>query len=237
MEDVCVCALLYGGDHHCENLARRLLNDEFIALGQYADIRIGLNAVGAETRKLVSGVVEKFPNTVVIDCPENINKHPMMRRLFDARPIGAPLTMWFDDDSCLVPGTNVHEWLARVQKQLGTYALIGSVYHQGYLGGQVDWIKAQDWYSGLEPARCLQFVAGGWWCARTDALRRLNWPSAGIKNRGGDMMLSEAMRQHHLLIGHFRDNLWISANEFGVEAKSPRRAASELPVGVDYVPA
>lgn len=236
MKDVCVCALLYGSDPHCENLARRLINKEFFALGKYADLRIGLNAAGDNTRKIVSGVVEQFPDTVVIDCPENINKHPMMRRLFDERPMGAPLTMWFDDDSCIVPETDVDAWLHRIQKQLTTYALIGSVYHQGYLGGQRDWIKAQSWYRGLEPARCLQFVSGGWWCAKTEILQKFNWPPADIKNRGGDMMLSEAVRQHNLFIGHFRDNLWISANEFGVEAKSPRRAGNELPIGVDYVP-
>lgn len=235
MHEICVCVLCYGSDSHCENLARRLFNAEFIELGRYADVRIGLNSVGAATRDIVSGVVDKIPDTVVIDCPENINKHPMMRRLFNYRPISAPLTMWFDDDSCIVPGTPVREWLNRIQKQLGTYAIIGSVYLQGYVGGQRDWIKSQPWYKGLEPARCLQYVAGGWWTAQTNTLRELDWPPAGLKNRGGDVMLGEAMRQRNLLVGHFRDNLWISANDSGVESKSPRRGGNEVPIGVDYV--
>ena len=236
MTKVCVCALLYGNDSHCENLALRLLNKEFIELGKYADLRIGLNAVGAATRQIVSGVVEKLPDTLVIDSPENIHKYPMMRRLFDARPIGAPLTMWFDDDSCIVPETNIDEWLNRISKQLNTYAIVGSVYLHGYTGGQRDWIKAQSWYRSKAPTRCLNYVAGGWWTAQTNVLHELNWPPAGLKNRGGDIMLGEAMRQNNFLIGHFRDNLWISANASGVESKSPRRGGTEVPAGVDYVP-
>jgi hypothetical protein len=231
---VCVCALLYGSDEHCESLAARLLNTEFLTLGKHADLRIGLNAVSAATRQIVSGVVEKIPGSVVIDCPENIYKYPMMRRLFDERPIGAPLTMWFDDDSCIVPGTNIDTWLSRVTKQLQIYSVIGSVYLHGYTGGQKNWIKTQDWYAGVEPAHCIQYVAGGWWAAQTNVLKILNWPSGGLKNRGGDVMLCEALRQHNFLIGHFRDNLWISANSSGVEAKSRRRGGDELPAGVAY---
>lgn len=238
MSRVCVCALLYGNDSHCEKLGNRLLNDEFVELGRYADVRIGMNAVSDNTRLAVKNFVNKRQineqSVIVVDCPENINKYPMMRRLFDARPILAPLTMWFDDDSCIVPGTAVNTWLDRVTRQLTTYAMIGSVYMQSYSGGQREWIKAQPWYKGTEPARCLQYVAGGWWAARTEVLLQLNWPPAELKNRGGDMMLGEALRQQGFPIGHFRDNLWISANEDGVESKSPRRGGSEIPIGVDY---
>lgn len=237
MSEVCVCTLLYGSDRHCEALAARLLNDEFIELGRHADVRIGLNAVSDNTRQIVSGAVDRLSDAIVIDCPENINKHPMMRRLFLARPIAAPLTMWFDDDSCIVPGTHVRSWLSRIQKQLGTYALVGSVYFQGLVGGQRDWIKAQPWYRGLEPERGLKYVAGGWWTAKTEVLQQIDWPPPDCKNRGGDVMLGEALRQQRLAIGHFRDNLWISANESGVESAAPRRAGGEIPVGADFVKA
>lgn len=240
MPDVCVCALLYGNDAHCEKLSRRLLNDEFVELGRYADTRIGMNAVSDNTRIAVENFTytrhEATQPAVIVDCPENIHKYPMMRRLFNARPITAPIVMWFDDDSCIVPGTNVRQWLDRITQQLTAYAMIGSVYLQGYSGGQRDWIRVQPWYMGVEPARCLQYVAGGWWAARTDALAQLNWPPDGLKNRGGDMMLGEAMRQRGFSVGHFRDNLWISANDAGVESKSPRRGGNEVPIGVDYVP-
>lgn len=237
MAEVCVCALLFGNDRHCESLAERLLNAEFIELGKYADLRIGLNAVSDRTRSIVSGVVEKLPGTLVIDCPENIHKHPMMRRLFDARALDSPLTMWFDDDSCIVPGTDIRAWLPRIQRQLTTYAMVGSVYLHSYTGGQRDWVKTQPWYLGLEPGLCLQYIAGGWWTINTSALLSIDWPPANLKNRGGDVMLSEALRQRKLLIGHFRDNVWISANSSGVESKAPRRGGGEVPAGVDYVSA
>lgn len=233
--DLCVCVLFYGADAYCEKLAARLLNPAFLQLASAADVRFGLNAVSAQTRQLVSGAVSGyFPDALVIDCPENIFKYPMMRRLFYSQPIAAPLTLWFDDDSCLIPDTDVENWLGRIKKQLTAYTILGSVYRDRFVGNQIEWVKTQPWYRGKPVGPYVQFVAGGWWAIQTAALQALDWPGEELKHRGGDVMLGEALRQNDMKIGHFRDNLWINANDFGVEAKSSRRGMPEAPIGFDY---
>lgn len=229
---VCLCGLFYGADTYSSWLAPRLLNAEFIQLGEVADIRLGLNAVADVTRDLIQlGTANIFSDAVVIDEPDNIGKYPMMRQLFNSRPITAPITMWFDDDSCLVPGTDISAWLDRIEKQLTEFAAIGSVYQQRFVGDQIDWIKLQPWYCGLPVPPYAKFISGGWWAIRTDVLQQLNWPPENIKQRGGDVMLGEALRQNGFKIGHFRDGLWINANEDGVEAKAPRRRGIETVAG------
>jgi hypothetical protein len=235
----CVCVLLYGATDYCVRMAQRVLNIPLRRLGAYGiDFRFGLNAVGDVTRDLVRQAVrDDFPGALVVDCPENIYKYPIMRRLLYDRPILAPYTMWFDDDSCIAPETATDAWLLRVERQMQAYCMVGSVHKTRYVGNQIAWIQAQPWYNQLAPQAYVQFAAGGWWTIRTDILTKFDWPPAILKHRGGDVILGELLRQHNLPLGHFRDNLWINANEFGVESQSTRRGQAEAPIGFDYVSA
>jgi len=234
--ELSVCVLLYGSDDYCFRLAQRVVNSALQRLGTVTpDFRFGLNAVGDATRDYVQNVVYRhFPNALVVDCPENIHKYPMMRRLLYGRPLESALTMWFDDDSCIIDTTDVTAWLARVRQQMHAYAMLGSVYKERFVGNQVDWIKNQPWYNDKEPGAYTQFAAGGWWVIRTSVLLQFDWPPPELKHRGGDIMLGELLRQHNLQLGHFRDGVWINANEEGVESQSTRRGAAELPIGYDY---
>jgi hypothetical protein len=108
------------------------------------------------------------------------------------------------------------------------------VHKDRFVGKQADWIKAQPWYNGKEPSSYTQFAAGGWWVVQTESLRIFDWPPPALKHRGGDIMLGELLRQHDLPLGHFRDGVWINANEHGVESQSTRRGVTEAPVGADY---
>jgi hypothetical protein len=235
-DDLTVCVLLYGADDYCFRMAQRVLNQRFKTLGSVTrDVRFGLNAVGEATRNLLAQVVsDYFPEAVVIDCPENIHKYPMMRRLLYEKPLQSRLTMWFDDDSCIAENTDVAVWLTRIRQQMCAYTMLGSVHKERFVGNQAEWIKAQPWYNGKEPSAYTQFAAGGWWVTQTEALRIFNWPPAELKHRGGDIMLGELLRQHDLPLGHFRDGVWINANEHGIESQSTRRGVIEAPVGVDY---
>lgn len=234
--DLCVCVLFYGADDKCFELAQRVLNVPMRALAkQNAEFRFGFNAVSDRTRAFVeTAIAQDFPGALVLDYGENIFKYPMMRRLFHERPLRAPLTMWFDDDSCLAPTNDVTTWLPRLQALMASHTMVGSLYKQRLVGNQEAWIKNQWWYNGKPPGPYVKFCTGGWWTIQTDALLRFNWPLPELKHRGGDVMLGALCHQHDLKLTHFRDGVWINANEQGVESKSPRRGHDEKPIGYDY---
>lgn len=234
--DICVCVLFYGEDAVSLPLARRVLNAPMRQLAKHnVEFRFGFNAVGAGTKDFVrEAVAQDFPGALWAEPEQNIYKYPLMRRLFYDRPLKSPLTMWFDDDSCLAPDNPIESWLPRVQKLLETYTMIGSLYRQRLVGGQAAWIKNQWWYNNKPPSSYVKFCTGGWWTIRTETLLRFNWPLPELRHRGGDVMLGALCEQHGLALTHFRDGVWINANEHGVESKAPRRGYNERPIGFDY---
>ena len=233
---LCVCVLFYGEDDVALPLAQRVLNGPMRELARHnVEFRFGFNAVGKETRAYVQeSIAQVFHAATCVEPEQNIFKYPMMRRLFYDRPLTAPLTMWFDDDSCLAPDCNVDSWLPRVTRLLETYAMIGSLYRQRLLGNQAEWIKHQSWATGKPVSPYVKFITGGWWTIQTNVLQRFNWPVPEIRHRGGDVMLGALCDQQSLPIAHFRDKVWINANTAGVESKSPRRGFDEKPVGFFY---
>jgi len=73
-------------------------------------VRVGLDAVSPRTRAVVD----------VVCADPQIYKYPMMRRLaFDYRG-DATHMMWFDDDSCLLPGVEPLAWLGAVTQRAAT---------------------------------------------------------------------------------------------------------------------
>lgn len=235
-DELVVCVLLYGNDDYCFRMAQRVINSPLRRLGENGvEFRFGMNAVGSATREFVREAVKaSFADALVIDSHENIHKYPMMRRLFYDKPLASDYLMWFDDDSCINTDTDVATWWPRIRQQLGAYKMLGSIHKDRFAGNQRDWIRDQTWYGGKELAAFAQFAAGGWWVIHSDVLRQFNWPPQSLKHRGGDVMLGELLRQHDLPLGHFRDGVWINANEHGVESQSTRRGVAETPVGFDY---
>lgn len=242
MEDstpaLCVCVLLYGADEQCFHLAQRVFNTPMLELSNHnVELRIGLNAVGDQTRSFVRDVVlPRFPDAVVIESEENIFKYPMMRRMLHEKPLHAPFTMWFDDDSCFAPDCDVSAWLPRVYKLMAVYTMVGSMYRQKLLGNQAAWLKTQWWFNHKPVSPYIKFITGGWWTIHSSTLLRFDWPLADLRHRGGDVMLGVLCEQHGLPITHFRDGLWINADDSGRESKAPRRGYNERPIGVDYTP-
>lgn len=233
--DICVCVLFYGADDYCYHLAQRVLNDPMRRLARHdVEFRFGFNAVGSQTREYVQQqIAAHFHGALVVDCPENVFKYPMMRRLFYAEPLRARAIMWFDDNSHISPDTDVDRWLPRINKQLSGCTLLGSVYTQGLVGQQAEWIKAQPWYAGKQPTPYVKYVADGWWTMLAEPLLRFDWPSPDIAHHGGDVMLGELCRQQNLALCHFRDGVLINANSSGVEG-ARRRGFDAPPVGFYY---
>lgn len=231
IDNFTICVLFYG-DHF--DLASRCLTP-IIQSGALPEshLRIGLNAVCQQTRELA---YQAAPGNVW-EFAENQHKYPVMRQMIHGvSPIRTAYTMWFDDDSFITqPFT---PWLAAVDAAMQNADLLGSVYQIPWQGRQRDFVKAQSWYAGKDPAARtrIKFATGGWWVSRTDVLYRFNYPWEELDHRGGDAMLGEMCYQQGLRLKHFRDGVKINADANGKESAAPRRGFDQRPIGFDFDP-
>lgn len=231
-----ICVLCYGPH---EDLARRCLTSLLRANLGGADLRVGTNAICAGTRGFLTELVAagQLLQKNWYDFPDNPGKYPVMRQmLYDpANPVTTPYFMWFDDDSCLKTESGPG-WLAGVlqQMQTGGYSLLGATYLWSWQGQQREWVRAQSWYAGKDPAQRVsaKFVTGGWWCTQTEVLHRFNYPWPVLKHNGGDVMLGELCFQQDLKVGHFNQGVAINADYSLRESNARRRGLHTVPIGV-----
>lgn len=191
-----VCAVLYG-DH--TPLARKLL-ESLRVNAHVANIRLGLNAVSAQTRNYVHtwAVDQSRAQPVFIFEPEgnrNIGKYPLMRQLFRYGEL-ADRIMWFDDDSYVDSSAGIKWWDAidltsTGQVQVGAVHLIMQRKQQHLV------IVRQPWYRGkpVNARHRFKFVTGGWWVGDTKFLTKWDYPFADLYHNGGDSILGELLRQ------------------------------------------
>lgn len=226
-----VCALTYG---NYPELTARCLESIRRVFGDKLELRVGCNQVSPASEAIALRLAS--PGQCLVSA-ENLYKYPMMRRLFFEQPITTPWTMWFDDDSALVPpdGTYGH-WYDRLMQAAAQADILGSPYTQGWAGNQREWVKAQPWYTGDDPALRpkVGFLTGGWWMIRTELLHRYNYPWPEIQHNGGDAMLGELCRQQGLRVRTFREHIWINADGQGRESKAKRRGAKTPMVGEEF---
>lgn len=240
---VTVCVLLYSD---FPDLAARCLGPRLLELAQakLIDLRIGLNAVGKNTDRLIRDIWGRGLVHKIYRHAENKNKYPVMREMFydPATPITTPYVMWFDDDSCLVNSReSATDWLQRVLKEMQTADQIGAFYTQYLKGNQHLWIQAQPWYTGnpvISAGDKPPFITGGWWTIRTELLKRYNWPIPELNHNGGDQLLSVLLAQQGHRLKQFRDGVWINADASGRESKALRRGTDHrlTPLGWDFQP-
>ena len=227
-----ICVLLYGD---FPKLADRCLRSITRAVpAADLNLRVCMNAAAPRVSDWVRSWV---PEENVREYPENPGKYPVMRDLlYGARPISTPYMIWFDDDSYLSPETEYRDgkgWLSLVEQAMATADLLGSVYTIPWQGRQREFVRRQPWYAGKNPGAVshIRFVTGGWWTARTDVLRRFDYPWKDLGHNGGDAMLGELCRQQGLRIRAFREGVRINADDAGRESAAPRRGRSERPYG------
>jgi len=242
-----VCALCYG-DY--PELSRRCLVSLAAASSVGAvllqDFRIGLNACSPGTFAVVSEAAGEIAAAGVpvylyrSEPPEaNACKYPLMRRMFWGGVPLASRVMWFDDDSYLTGADR--EWWLRVSSLLDRYEIIGKRYLMPVQGRQWEWIQTQPWYNpavGL-PRRYrgrphFEFRQGAWWAARSDLLRRLNWPLPELRHNGGDSLLGEACRHIGASQGDFEEGVRINADAAGRHSGAKRRGHHEPVLGKQY---
>lgn len=238
--------LLYG-DH--KDLAERCLSP-ITRLPLNVELRLGMNEVAESTRLYVMDLfkqeTDKGRNVLLYDSTTNRGKYPVMRWMLQdpCNHVRSHLVMWFDDDSILLTPTEA--WLASVEKRMATCDMCGALMETKITNRQAAWIQMQPWYKGKPLTTTLLasnnqyvvpwFAVGGWWTAKAESLKRLNWPPQNIVHRGGDYMLGEAMHQNNMVIVEFKDGVAINADADGNSHKATRRGLNPPAVGADYEP-
>jgi|GEM_PF-472289 len=228
---VTVCVLFYGD---FTDLCRRFFNSLIRNTDlQKIHLRIGLNAVCAETRALVDEITHLLPNPVSIyDEPTNIFKYPLMRKMFHDDPITTPWTIWFDDDSHITDPGWLHKFTSKISEKANA-DMLGRKCFINAGPEREAFVRAAPWYGGLPLAekkhkknsnkrkKIIMFATGGFWGIRTECIYRLDWPDPRIHHNGGDTMLGEATRQNGMKIYQFDEGVAIS--------DAPRRSPSDVP--------
>jgi hypothetical protein len=218
-----VLALFYG-DHpelarRCGNTLRALWNTGRV------DLRIGLNEASARTRAVLDALL---PGVETESAEPQIYKYPMMRRLLAGYRGDATHMMWFDDDSCLLPGIDAAGWLQAVStRAAATPGSLGSLYTTILNDVQRSWIAQQGWSTGRALPAQLLFNTGGWVVAPLALLRRCDWPEAGLRHAGGDISMGAMLYQQGLVPEQFRVGLAINADAQLRESAARRRGVTE----------
>ncbi len=238
-----VFVLLYGDE---PQLAARCLGPRLLELAQakLIDLRIGMNACGKNTDRLVRDIWGRGLIRKIYKHAENKNKYPVMREMFHdpSTPITTPYVMWFDDDSCLV---NTNEpaaaWLQRVFTAMDSGDQIGSIYTMALVGNQHLWMQNQSWYTGnpvLTKGKAPRFITGGWWVLRSELIQRYNWPIPELNHNGGDLLLSQILQQQGYKLKQFNTGVWINADDNGKESGAKRRGTDHgrTPIGWNFEP-
>lgn len=201
------------------DLARRTV-DSIRAHCPRSDYRlvVGGNAVGRKTRSYLRKLEAGRAIDRLILSPSNLNKCPMMRKMF--RDLETEFVWWFDDDSVVTSPDALPERLRLAREAPERQVLWGRVFYFGdesEFSGGTDvrgFVRRSPWFRGLEPpsrppggpgvpgagqggtglGRWV-FVTGGCWFMRTRALRILDWPDPCLVKRNDDVFLGEAVRQ------------------------------------------
>jgi len=214
---VTICVLTYG---NYPQLARQSIESVRVHCqrSQYRLV-VGANAVGAETYDYFKRLEAMAEIDRLIVSPINLNKCPMMRRMFES--IDTEFIWWFDDDSHIAEPTAFARWLDHTSGAPEATVLWGEMAYCGHKLGFTDiedvfgFVRTAPWYRGLPPPSWYPggkgefnfqnkgtgdgrwfFVVGGCWLIRTRTVRALDWPDKRLIKLGDDVFLGEAIRQN-----------------------------------------
>jgi len=144
---VTLCVLTYG-DYF--SLAYRIIESirQYCPRAQY-DLVVGANTVGEQTLGYLKPLEKAGHIDRLIVSPVNLNKNPMMRRMFVG--IETEFIWWFDDDSYFWDQNAFGEWLRTAESS--TLSTVG--------WGQMAWCSGADGFTDLEDV--LSFVRSAPW--------------------------------------------------------------------------
>jgi GT2 family glycosyltransferase len=223
MPSVTICVLTYG-DH--PELARQAIESirKYCPRSEY-QLVVGANAVGGGTAAYLEARKAAGDVDHLIRSAVNLNKCPMMRRMFEL--VTAEFIWWFDDDSYVIAPDAFSQWLGAANAAPASAVMWGEVNRCQWqtdftdLEDVVGFVRSAPWYRGLPPPSWRpggkgefnfknrgcgdgrwDFIVGGCWLIRTSAIRALDWPDRRLVKLGDDVLLGEAIRQQGWELGN-----------------------------------
>ena len=215
---VTICVVAYGDN---VPLAERFLSSLYRHTApELFRLRAGLNEVAPETHALFLEYQQRFANASLYVEPKNRFKSPLMRRLFREPWVSTEWTIWCDDDTHF----RKPDWLQRLALRIESAPQV-TMWGMQHLLWQNDpevlrWIQTAKWYRGIpfqsgtdlsgKHSTEFRFACGGFWAARTAALRALDWPDPRLVHANEDFILGEALRQNGMQLAEFHYGLNIN---------------------------
>ena len=211
-----ICVLTYG---NYPRLAAQALDSirSHCPRSEYRLV-VGANAVCEETRADLETRREAGEMDRLIFSETNINKCPMMRRMFEG--VDTEFIWWFDDDSGVTASDALSRWLEAAGTAPESTVMWGQLCRCNSpsdftdLADVIAFVRIASWYRGLPPPSWRpggkgefnfenrtcgdggwDFILGGCWLIRTSAVRALDWPDRRLIKLGDDVFLGEAIRQ------------------------------------------
>lgn len=213
---VTICVLTYG--NYPDLVKRTVESIRFHCARSLYRLVVGANAAGAVTREYLERLRAEGAIDRLILSEENLNKCPMMRRMFEG--IGSEFVWWFDDDSYVTGPEALAERLRIARSSPPQHVMWGHVFFFGsendfnYGTDVAGYVRRARWFRGKEPPSWTPggkgefnfegkgtgdgrwfFVTGGCWFIRSEAIRALDWPDPSLIKRNDDVFLCEALRQ------------------------------------------
>jgi GT2 family glycosyltransferase len=223
MPKVTICALTYG---NYPQLARRVVESirRFCPRSEY-ELVVGADVVCEETQTYLESRRAAGDVDVLIRSAANVNKCPMMRRMFAA--VKTEFIWWFDDDSQVTSPDAMAQWMEAAHRSPESTVMWGELNRCQTPADFTDlkdanaFVRSAPWYRGLPPPSWRyggkgefnfenrgcgdgrwDFIVGGCWLIRTSAVRALDWPDRRLVKLGDDVLLGEAIRQQGWHLGN-----------------------------------
>ncbi|HEU0008837.1 MAG TPA: glycosyltransferase [Verrucomicrobiae bacterium] len=223
MSNVTICVLTYGD--HPRLVARVLDSIRTHCPRSEFQLAVGANAVGEATRADLDARRRAGEIDRLIVSETNLNKCPMMRRIFQT--VHTELIWWFDDDSYINEPGALSRWLKPALAAADSNVMWGQLCRCNTreeftdLEEPIGFVRSAPWYRGLPPPSWRpggkgefnfenrgcgdgrwDFIVGGCWLIRTSAVRALDWPDPRLIKLGDDVFLGEAIRQQGWELGN-----------------------------------
>lgn len=227
---VTICCLLYG---NYPKLANRCLKPISELYKQGIEIRLGCNEISEETKTIIKDLFPNPDRLLIVSHNPQKYKYPMMRELFNVKPITTDKVMWFDDDSYITEKDPM-AWLRSVESLMDNSSadMIGSIYYVMSSAKQKEWRRLHcSWFKPSLFSTKTNFATGGWWTIKSSVISKYDWPHPMLKHRGGDVLLGELIKHESLKLVKFNKGIAINADDNGKESASKRRGYDEAPIG------